>query len=50
MFKPIKHIFLTKLIVTLLILITIFINIPVLSLAKEEGEEEIDITSRIALI
>ena len=50
MFKPIKHIFLTKLIVTLLILITIFINIPVLSLAKDEDEEEIDITSRIALI
>lgn len=50
MLKQIRHIFLTKLIVLLLILVTIFINIPVLSLAKDNDEEEIDITSRIALI
>lgn len=50
MLKPIKHIFLTKLIITLLIFISILVNMPVLSFAEDENEEEIDITSRIALI
>ena len=50
MFKICKHRILNRVIATLLLLIAIFTILPKENMAVEEDTEEIDITSRIALI
>ena len=50
MFKICKHRILNRVIATLLLLIAIFTILPKENLALEKDTEEIDITSRIALI
>ena len=50
MFKICKHRILNRVIVILLLLIVIFTALPKENLALERDTEEIDITSRIALI
>ena len=50
MFKICKHRILNRVIAILLLLIAIFTILPKENLALEKDTEEIDITSRIALI